>query len=390
VLDAQNRFACRPRRSRPKPKKQTPAAFSKTVFSTFIKDIFMKKTMIALAAFGAVAGAAHAQSNVTLYGLVDMYVGQESTKLSIGGTTASVKTAGLESGGLNGSRWGVRGSEDLGGGLKANFQLESSISADTGASTGFTRTSKVGLSGGFGSIDFGRQYTRMFNLLDTYDAQGTNNFSAAYNAVAAGVLGTSVRWDNSIVYSTPAMGGFSASAQYAFAENATASVTPGLAGVSSGRSLGLLAGYSTGPVSVQVAFETTKNGDPTAAAVANAPSTKTTGLGASYDFGMLKAYAQFMNQKDGVVNGVRENAYVLGVSVPMGAGTFNAGYGSEQQKTAGVKSGKASSIGVEYRYDLSKRTTVYAALGHVKETAQPTTTDTFKFQNYGIGLRHKF
>lgn len=350
----------------------------------------MKKTMIALAALGAMAGAAHAQSTVTLYGLVDVYVGQASAKASLSGVTSSVKMAGLESGGLNGSRWGLRGSEDLGGGLKANFQLESSISADTGASTGFTRTSKVGLSGGFGSIDFGRQYTRVFNLLDTYDAQGTDSFSAAYNAVSSGALNTSVRWDNSVVYSAPAMGGFSASAQYAFGENGTASVTPGLAGVSSGRSLGLLAGYSTGPVSVHAAYETTKNGNPAVAAIANAPSTKTTAVGVSYDFGVLKAYAQFMNQKDGMANGVRENAYVLGMSVPMGAGTLNAGFGGEQQKTAGVKSSKASSFGVEYRYDLSKRTTVYAALGHVKETAQPTTTDTTKFQNYGIGIRHKF
>ncbi len=356
----------------------------------------MKKTMIALAAFGALAGAAHAQSTVTLYGLVDMYVGETQVKNNAG--TVAKPGMSLSSGGLNGSRWGLRGAEDLGGGLKATFQLEAGFNGDdatpNNALKTFDRTSKVGLSGGFGSIDFGRQYTRMFNLVDTYDAQGTDSFSAALNGISGGLMSTSVRWDNSIVYSAPTMGGFSASAQYAFGEN-------GSAAVSAGRSIGLLAGYAAGPISVHVAYEATKNiyapvpptapGGPftVAPAVLGAATVKTTGVGASYDFGILKAYAQFLNQKDGVVNGVRENAYSLGVSVPMGAGTLNAGVANESQKTAGVKTGKTSSYGIEYRYDLSKRTTLYGALAQAKETTLPGGAY-LKGNVYGVGVRHKF
>jgi predicted porin len=332
----------------------------------------MKKTMIALAAFGALTGAAHAQSSVTLYGLVDMYVGQSKVEATNLAGTTSTKITGLRSGGLSGSRWGVRGAEDLGGGLKATFQLESGISADTGVSAGFNRTSKVGLAGGFGSIEMGRQYTRVFNLIDSYDAQGTSRFSAT-NAYFVN-MGDAVRWDNSLVYSTPDMGGFSASAQYAFGEN------PAL-GVSAGRSMGILLGYAAGPVSVHGAYQSTKFDGAT-------PTNKVTALGASYDFRVVKLLGQYIQQKDGSAADVKENFYNLSLAIPVGsAGAFNIGTGQERQKTAGVKTSKTSAYGVEYRHSLSKRTTVYAALSHLK-TETATTID--KDQLYGVGLRHSF
>jgi predicted porin len=332
----------------------------------------MKKTMIALAAFGAMAGAVHAQSSVTLYGLVDMYVSQSSQKSTSAAGTTSIKRSGLESGGLSGSRWGVRGAEDLGGGLKATFQLESGIAADTGVSTGFNRTSKVGLAGGFGSIEMGRQYTRVFNLMDTYDAQGTSMFSAT-NAYFVG-MGDLVRWNNSLVYTAPAMGGFNLSAQYAFGENAAA-------GVSAGHALGLAAGYEAGPVSVQGAYQATE-------ANGAAPTNKVTALGASYDFSVVKLLGQVIKQKNGVVNGVTENYYNISASVPVGtAGAFNIGFGHETQKTAGVETSETSSYGLEYRHSISKRTTAYAALTQLKtDTAAAITKDRL----YGIGLRHSF
>lgn len=335
----------------------------------------MKKTMIALAAFGALAGAAHAQSTVTLYGLVDMFVGQSNTKTTIGGVTASTKFTGLESGGLSGSRWGVRGTEDLGGGLKATFQLEAGINADDGTvNAGFNRTSKLGLSGGFGSIEFGRQYTRVFNLIDTYDAQGTSTFSAT-NAYFTG-MGDAVRWDNSVVYSTPAMGGFSASVQYAFGENAAPAV-------SAGHGLGLLVGYEAGPLSIHGAYQTTK-------ANGLAATNKVTAVGASYDFRVAKLLAQFINQKDGLVNGLTENFYNLSVAVPVGStGVINAGFGSEREKFAGFKLSKVSTYGLEYRHSLSKRTTAYAALTHLKVT-NLLNGDNGRVNGYGIGLRHSF
>ncbi|WP_439520934.1 porin [Hydrogenophaga sp.] len=342
----------------------------------------MKKTMIALAAFGALAGAAHAQSSVTLYGLLDMYVGEGTTKTTVGAVTVKTKPGtGLTSGGLSGSRWGLRGAEDLGGGLKATFQLEAGINADDGTvGAGFNRTSKMGLSGGFGSVEFGRQYTPMFLLMDGFDAQATSSFSAT-SAVGgpsgvAGLMGVTTRWDNSVLYTSPNMGGFSVGAQYAFGENATPAA-------SAGRALALTASFATGPIAVQGVYQTEKaNG---AAATA-----KSTGIGASYDFSVVKVLGQFINQNDGVANGQRENAYVLSVAVPLGAaGSLAAGFGNERIKVAGTKVASTDSFGVEYIYNLSKRTNVYAGLTNVKLKNAAGTAST-QDQLYGFGMRHKF
>ncbi|MES2945632.1 MAG: porin, partial [Pseudomonadota bacterium] len=127
----------------------------------------MKKSLIALAVL-AVSGMASAQSTVTLYGLLDTYVGS----IKSGGTTQTV----VNSGGIQTSRFGFKGSEDLGGGLKANFLLEGGINTDTGASRGnlFGRQSYVGLSGGFGEVKIGQMWT-------AYDDQ-VGAAIAAFNA----------------------------------------------------------------------------------------------------------------------------------------------------------------------------------------------------------------
>ena len=345
----------------------------------------MKKTAVALAAFGALAGAAHAQSNVTLYGLADVYVGKSTTKTTVG-TVSTTTTAGasLSSGGLSGSRWGLRGTEDLGGGLKAIFQLESGFNADTGTSVvaggGFNRTSKVGLSGGFGSFEMGRQYTQMFLLVDGFDAQGTSSFSAT-NALSGNTLAPSVRWDNSVLYTTPNLGGFTGAVQYAFGENATAVA-------SAGHSMGLSAGYVTGPLAVKGVYESVKSAGPAAT------TAKSTGLAASYDLNVVKVFAQFVNQKNGLVGGVKEQGSVLGVAVPVGAsGSLNASLGRERSElvATGLDTGKTSSFGIEYLHNLSKRTTVYAGLTQVKFTDVDALVETVsKNRVYGVGLRHKF
>lgn len=348
----------------------------------------MKKTAVALAAFGALAGAAHAQSNVTLYGLVDLYVGKSTTKTTLGAASTNSSTGmGLNSGGLNGSRWGVRGVEDLGGGLKTTFQLESGFDASNGVgNAGFNRTSKVGLTGGFGSFEMGRQYTQMFLLMDGFDGQGTSSFSAT-NAIfgnaaatAAGAQAPALRRDNMLQYTTPNLGGFTGVAQYAFGEN-------GARGVSSGHTTSLSAMYAGGPVAVQGVYEAVK------APGSGGATAKSTGLGVSYDFTVLKVLAQFISQKDGLAAGKKDRGYVLSMAVPVGsAGSLNAGIGSETTKltATGADVGKTSSLGIEYRHDLSKRTTVYAGLTRVKFEKESVITDASRDQLYGVGLRHKF
>ncbi len=348
----------------------------------------MKKTAVALAAFGALAGAAHAQSNVSLYGLVDLYVGKAITKTTLGAVSTKASTgAALTSGGLNGSRWGVRGAEDLGGGLKTTFQLESGFDASNGlGNAGFNRTSKVGLAGGFGSFEMGRQYTQMFLLMDGFDGQGTSSFSAT-NAIfgttaaaAAGAQSPAVRRDNMLQYTTPNMGGFTGVAQYAFGEN-------GAPGISSGHATSLSAMYAGGPVAVQGVYEAVKAPGSTGA------TAKSTGLGVSYDFTVLKVLAQFVNQKDGLATGKKDSGYVLSMAVPVGsAGSLNAGIGSETTKmtATGADVGKTTSFGIEYLHSLSKRTTVYAGLSNVKFEKVAVVETTTKDQLYGVGLRHKF
>ncbi|HQA34421.1 MAG TPA: porin, partial [Casimicrobium huifangae] len=126
----------------------------------------MNKKLVALAVSAIAAGAASAQTaNVTLYGIIDTYLASERGSSP---TVAAnkVSTTGLVSGGISGSRWGLRGSESLGGGLNAFFNLENGFNVDNG-SLGqggllFGRRAYVGLSGGFGSIQMGRDYSPNF------------------------------------------------------------------------------------------------------------------------------------------------------------------------------------------------------------------------------------
>ena len=161
----------------------------------------MKKSLIAIAALAAV-GAASAQSSVTLYGLADVYAGQSKTveteNTPAGIVKTEVKKTGFNSGGLQGSRVGVKGVEDLGNGLKAVFNYEMGFDAIDGALTengssgvGFGRRAVVGLQGGFGSVLLGRDYTPLFNLLTASTPNGMANTwettTDAFNTRANGV-----------------------------------------------------------------------------------------------------------------------------------------------------------------------------------------------------------
>ena len=173
----------------------------------------MKKSLIALAVLAA-SGASFAQSSVSVYGIADIWFGQTS------GSAPTVSQTVLNSGGVSGSRWGLKGSEDLGGGLKANFLLEQGFALDTGVSgAGFNRQAYVGFSGGFGEVKLGNVYTAYD------DISGAAN--AAFDSALAPVSGV---WkstgyvsnpNNNIYYASPSMGGFSGAVSYALGENKT-------------------------------------------------------------------------------------------------------------------------------------------------------------------------
>lgn len=313
----------------------------------------MKKTLIALAVV-AVSGAAFAQSSVTVYGKVDIGISN-----AIGGNAAAPAKAETGLNEASGSRLGFRGTEDLGGGLKANFILEHRFQPDTGAQTNAAAfwhgRSIVGLSGGFGKVDFGRDYSAAFWTASGADVFGYDGVASNANITNAG--GTNLtRLPNGIFYTSPTMGGFTAQGSYSFKETAAA-------GVKNATSVRLA--YAAGPLSASVA------------ASKNANNTDYSAFGAAYDFGMAKA--NLLISKGETVAGADIDGMTLGLVVPMGAITLKASYGTLE--VANVKT--VSQLGLGARYALSKRTDVYTSYArNSKATVDKT--------GFEIGLQHNF
>ena len=353
----------------------------------------MKKNLIALAVLAA-SGVASAQSSVTLYGLVDAYVGTSRVKLSSPGVaTTSTRQTVVDSGGFNTSRFGLKGSEDLGGGLKANFVLESGFDASTGASGAyanpftfsastasgrtesssvFSRQSWVGLSGGFGEVRLGKMWTPY----DEVKGSGAAAFDANIFAPATGVWASNNYQDrpgNSIYYGTPYVSGFSAAAMYSFGENKTAAQ-------SAGKIASFNVQYAGGPLAAALAYQTEKEGG---ALFAN-PTTKYTQLNGSYDFGPAKLLAAYGHVKDG---GDKAKEFQVGVDVPLGAVTLSGGVARSKITLGAGGEVKSTGVGLAAKYDLSKRTFLYTGLQMAKNELglSETKTDTF-----AVGVQHKF
>jgi len=332
----------------------------------------MKKSLIALAVIGSVAGMAQAQSSVTLYGLADVWVG--STKTEVNGVGTSVTK--LDGNGVATSRFGLKGSEDLGGGLKANFQLEQGFNIDNGtagnatsANQAFDRQAWVGLSGGFGEVQFGKTWSSY----DDIRSSANDSFGANVAASFAAWVGYNDRPVNSVKYISPNFGGFSGSVTYGLGEDKTATTS-----ASNLTSLGLQ--YATGPVFVGLAYQSEKNGP------ANTKFTNSL-LNGSYDFGMAKLVAGYNQAKQGVF---KANEWNLGVEVPVAANlNFGLGYAESKEKTAGVATDKSTAYTASLLYSLSKRTTVYGVLSQGKTKDIPFTTEV-KGTLYAVGINHKF
>lgn len=318
----------------------------------------------------AATGTAFAQSTVTLYGIADLGLVSSTTKNAAGATTD--KTSGMVSGVQSGSRWGIRGSEDLGGGMKANFNFESAIGANDGTgNNSFGRRSVVELEGGFGKLGLGRDYTPSFSLIGGTDVTGTDATTTS-DLYPAGVRG-----DNMIMYTSPKFGGIVAKAGLISTKSGDPSATE------KNNVFDLSLTYSAGPLMVGAAFGNQKAND------AGAPETKSNHsvIGATYDLGAAKLFANIINTKDKPSN-EKASETNLGVSVPMGAMTVMAGFGTDNStNAAGVKS-KGTDYVLGANYSLSKRTNLYARY-NADQTAvvsgtEPVTT-TMHF-----GVRHTF
>lgn len=324
----------------------------------------MKKSLLALAVLGAFAGAASAQSSVTVYGIVDMGITSSDQGSPQGRTT------GITSGNQSASRIGFKGTEDLGNGLKANFMLEQTIAADTGvtgSTTGggaFNRFSTVGLSGNFGAVNLGRQVSAIKDAYDQIDPFGDGGTIAPISQVFfnGSLAGDNGRIANSIKYNSNSFGGFKFGAAYGFGEQ--------VGSVGANSNYGFNAGYANGPLNVQFGYHN-QNASTIVAGVdpvTNAKD-KLMFLGATYDFGVAKLHAAFGDRKQDFTNAAtvdnKYRNYLLGVSAKVGAaGSIMASYSVNDNKTAGVNNADAKRYAIMYAYDLSKRTNLYAGYSH--------------------------
>ena len=420
----------------------------------------MKKSLVALAAL-AVAGVASAQSSVTLFGVVDASVSHyETSSRYINTNPFFVPVAGVDYGnrkqsqtvlansGYNSSRLGFRGTEDLGGGLAASFWLEAPISNDDGSSStsfSFARRSTVSLSGGFGEVRLGRDYNPTFWNDTVFDPFGTNGVGTnlIFGLNAASIYGPGnatgnsnyVRASNSVGYFLPPnLGGFYGQLQYAFHEKVKYDpglTTPAVANNSrTGRYVGGRFGYANGPLDVAFAYGQSTVGDQFYPGVTS--NVKIANLGASYDFGVVKLFGEVSQTKNntdfetqpvfGSAADFKGNGYLLGVTVPVGAGLIRASYSWVKVKfdntatSAGffqtdTPDPKANKFAIGYVHNLSKRTALYATVARTSNKngmpitvgGAPVFTNTFtpgvvnaagyqprNSTGYDFGIRHAF
>lgn len=320
----------------------------------------MKKSLISLAVMAA-AGSAMAQSSVTVYGMVDAAV----TRISQGGTSQNL----LMDGGTDTSRLGFRGAEDLGGGLKAKFEIETELDASNpGPTTLGGRQAWVSLaSDSLGEIRLGRDYNGGFLntvMFSPWIANGVGQSIGLTtrlleNFSAENEVRNFTRNNNSITYILPSkLGGVYGMVQYAFDEKTTSKL---------GQSTNFRLGYAAGPLDVALGYEDYKGDD---SGVTTARDMKSVNLGGSYDMG----FAKFMGvwSKDDYKNAVTGQATLslknveVAAVIPTASGRVRTSYGRvEFDDLLPGANRKANKFAIGYVHDLSKRTSVYTSYARV-------------------------
>lgn len=339
----------------------------------------MKKSLIALAVLAA-SGAAMAQSSVTLYGRVDAYVGTLKDTLTSTTTASNPSQTVLNSGGISTSMWGLKGTEDLGGGLKANFQLEQQITLDTGAAADFSRHAWVGLSGGFGEVLLGKTYNAYHSFRASVNNTGDLNMSPTGDVwkVGGSQRDYTNNFNNQIRYNSPTFGGVSAAVSYSFGEDKTTTA-------SANDKFGLNVKYANGPLVVGYAYQS----EDTQTTVAR--DVKYNFVGGSYDFGVAKVVAGYNTTKRVIVTGAveeKDKEYQLGVQAPFGPVNVYVGYAAAKvENAAGATVAKASGYALVGTYDMSKRTTLYAGY---KSVTEKVIAGAGEKKQLSVGVRHTF
>lgn len=331
----------------------------------------MKKTLLAVAVAAALPAAAFAQTNVTLYGIADVGVGMLDNDAPGGDSTMFV-----ESGVQSTSRVGIRGTEDLGGGLKAMFNIEHGMQYDDGTSDAngagmWQRRAVAGLSGSWGEVRFGRDYTVGLSAAGATDVMGYGLYGN-WLTFTAGSGGITTRASNAIWYTSPALGNTKCMAVPAPTECNAFSGGLTLTGFysmahSAGETpdnkddgYGLAAVYRGGPMVAQIYYQELND--------AAGDASKQMGLGGGWNFGAFRVTAAYGQVETPA--GVKTKAYGLGGGVKVGAGEFLAQVMQIKVDTAGDPKGTA--WGLAYVHPLSKRTNLYATYGTTDNNAAGT------------------
>jgi len=359
----------------------------------------MKKSLLALAVLGAFAGAASAQSSVTLFGILDANAhfvknDGQSRRLS------------LDDSGINSSRLGFRGIEDLGGGLKAGFWLEAGLNVGTGNEGGggnkiFNRRSTLSLISGAGELRLGRDYVPSFWNETIFDAFGTNGLGGSNNVFRY----FHVRQDNSIGYFLPSnIGGFYGQAMVAAGEAATSG------GVATsldkpGRYIGGRVGFAAGPFDVAFSAAEQRITTGSAPGLVAGDKVKSYNVGGSYDFGFLKLLGYL--ERDRFTN-AKEMKYSLSTVIPFGQSEVHVGYNRSKYSSdiacpavfnALTCGSVVQQYAATYQYNLSKRTAMYGT-GSILDNKNPTNAALpggfgapnlgGKSKGFEVGVRHVF
>lgn len=355
------------------------------------KEIHMQKKLIALAVAAAAAAPAFAQSNVTVYGIADMYFARAAAD----GVKA---TSVVNSGGLSGSRLGFKGTEDIGGGTKALFVLEYGLGMDTNTglldgSGNQARQQLLGVTGAFGTAVAGYAQTAGYDFACGASSVAGSALDPYHKVSARGLLSCGIdgRAGNALAYISPSFGGVTFA--YNHARVTESRILDSTTGVGSENAYANLVGvnFAAGPVTVGGVYSKITAKDTLGYDV------KEAGINGSYDLGVVKLYASYQNYDKTNVD-KKNSKFGIGAAIPVGAaGAVHLAYAdSKLKETADDAGGKGYTVA--YTHGLSKRTTAYAGYNAVKNKTTATSLasvlapDTGKKNSsvIAIGLRHSF
>ena len=396
----------------------------------------MKKTLAAVAVLGAFAGSALA-ADVQLYGIVDTGVGYNH--IDADGFGQDADKFGMKSGQASGSRWGIKGTEDLGNGLTVGFILENGFTSDDGVDSEpmFNRESSLFIEGGFGKFAMGRigsinNGQSSWAKVGMISAFGTSDWGG-YSAQVGNIMATAGQWDNMIAYQTPSFAGFKLYAQYSMGKKVTDEYTDQYHvdhevslgeenESSSDRYYAIGATYNNGPFAAYFAVDSMNyssayvTDNKGTIGYQDTDDSLTVTLGGSYDFEVVKVYlgAQYFDEvkldsMGGVIKAVKASGYdtmvkgyavSLSADAPLWGGKGMIGFGYTDAESADSEISTEADVDLQryvvslgYDYSFSKRTDVYAVASWMMDSYENKAVakdgDPSACTLY-VGLRHRF